>query len=479
MGDISLPVDGQLNWGDPLNTAVTQVDTDALNAQSSINNHAGNLPADPHGDRAFAQSLVTPITSGVNQPNGYVKLDETGHIQASLISGTSAGGMYTGIFDAIGLFGMSTSSSDASGALQNALNAANSAGGGIVYVGPGTFNLANYVVIGSNTWLLLSEGTILQRVQGATNPPYIISNIQLGTSGIPATSFKISGGKLDAVGSQGLSSACTPIFAVQATKIEIRDIWINNAFNNPGIELNGCTVARVDFVHFTGTGSNSTQPTRPAIRINSTETGTTPVGLSNSLYNGSICQTVKITDCDTGPISGTTFGTYGELCGTDMVPAHHSKDIVVTACSTRYSSNNFIPVDSSKWIGFSVDNCSFFETTGTGLGTNWFIMSLKNDFTTANGLNGNNYPPSYKMNPDGSLAIRGVLGLPNTYVDGTVFATIGAAFGNNQPSPPACVVMQATGNHAGIITIDGNGNLQLNGNFGNNLNIYIDGTLRI
>lgn len=479
MTDISLPVDGQLNWGDPLNAAVTQVDTDALNAQSTINNHAANMPSDPHGDRAFAQTLFAPITSGTNQPNGYVKLDGTGHIPANLISGTSAGGMYTGIFDAVGLFGMSTAAADCSANLQNALNAANSAGGGIVYVGPGTYNLANYVVIGNNTWLLLSEGTILQRVQGATNPPYIISNVQFGTSNTPSTSFKISGGKLDAVGVQGLSSACTPVFAIQATKIEIRDIWINNVFNNPGIELNGCSVARVDFVHFAGTGSNSTQPTLPAIRINSSESGTTAAGLANSLYNGSICQTIKITDCDIAPISGTTFGSYGYFCGTDTTPTHHSKDIIITACSTRYASNNVTPINSALWIGFSVDNCSFFETAGTNLGTNWFTMILKNGFSSANNINGNNYPPSFKMNADGSLAIRGTLGLPPTYVDGTVFATIGAAFGSDQPQPPACVVMQAAGNHAGIVTIDNNGNLQLNGNFGNNLNIFIDGTLRI
>jgi hypothetical protein len=479
VGDINLPQDGQINWGDPLNTAITQVDNDAINAQTTINTHTANVPLDPHGDRAFSQALFAPVTTGTNLPNGYVKLDGNGHIPASLISGTSAGGMYTGIFDAVGLFGMSTSSSDASGALQNALNAANSAGGGIVYVGPGTFSLANYVVIGNNTWLLLSEGTVLQRVQGATNPPYLVSNIQFGTSGTPSTSFKISGGKLDAVGSQGLSSACTPIFVVQASKIEIRDVWINNVFNNPAIELNGCSIARIDFVHFTGTGSNSFQPTKPAIRINSTETGTSPTGLANSLYNGSICQTIKITDCDTGPIPGTTFGTYGEFCGTDLVPVHHSKDIIITACSTRYSSNNFVPIDVSQWIGFSVDNCSFFETAGTGLGTNWFIMTLKNGFSSANNINGSNYPPSFKMNPDGSLAIRGTLGLPNTYVDGTVFATLGQAFGNNQPTAPACVVMQAAGNHAGIVTVDASGNLQLNGNFGNNINVYIDGTLRV
>jgi hypothetical protein len=480
MPDITLPQSGQTNWDVPLDAALTTVDTDATNALSNISNHSANVPADPHGDRAFAQSLVTPITAGTNAPNGYVKLDGTGHIPASLISGTSAGGMYTKVFDAVGLYGMTPGTSDTSTQFQSALTAAANAGGGLVYVGPGLFSLANYVIIGSNTWLLLSEGTILQRIQGITNPPYLISNVQFGTNNTPSTNFKISGGKLDAVGTQNLGSACTPVFAIQATKVEIRDLWINNVYNNPAIELNGCTVARVDWIHFTGAGSNSSAPTVPAIRINSSETATTPAGLLGSLYNNTVCQTIKITDCDTGPISGTTFGTYGSFCASDKSPVHKSLDITVTAISTRYNSLNNTPVDTSQWQNWSIDNCNFNETSNFVTGSEWATMTLKNNFSVGGDVNSANYPPAYRMMPDGTLAIRGALNTPNSGgVTGVTFATLGAAFGNTQPNPPTALVIQASGNHQGAVTIDSSGNLQLTGNFATNNNVYIDCTLRV
>ena len=480
MADISLPQSGQLNWDIPLNAALNTVDTDALSAQTNITNHTSNVPADPHGDRAYANSLVSPITSGTNLPNGYVKLDGTGHIPASLIAGTSAGGMYTKVFDAVGLYGMHADGSDTSSNLQNALNAAASAGGGIVYVGPGVYSLGNYVVIGSNTWLLLSEGAVLQRIQGVSNPPYIVSNVQFGTSNTPSTNFKISGGKLDAVGTQGLGSACTPIFVIQATKVEVRDIWINNVFNNPAVELNGVTVARVDFCHFTGTGNNFSAPTVPAIRLNTSETTTTPTGLANSLYNGSVCNTIKITDCDTGAIVNTTNGSYGRFCGTDLVGVQHNQDITVTACSTKYNSTGFTPVDFSNWINFSIDNCNFFDSSSASVGTEWSPMTLKNSFSVANDISGNAYPPAYRMLQDGALAIRGSLSTPNGgNVTEVTFATLPVAYAATTSHPPTACVIQASGNHQGSVSIDQSGNLQIHGNFANNNTVYIDSTLRV
>jgi hypothetical protein len=478
--DITEPTSGQTNWDTPLNAALTQIDTDATNALTNISNHAANSPADPHGDRAYASSLVTPITSGTNLPNGYVKLDGTGHIPASLISGTSAGGMYTNVYDAVGLYGMTPGSTDSSTQLQNALNAAKNAGGGLVWVGAGTFSLANYVVIGNNTWLLLSEGTILQRIQGVTNPPYLISNVQFGTTNTPSTSFKISGGKFDAVGTQNLTSACTPIFMIQASKVEVRDVWINNVYNNPAIELNGVTVARLDWLHFTGAGSNAAQPTVPAIRINTSTTSTTPTGLASSIYNNAVCQTVKITDSETGPFTGTTFGTYGSFCASDLTSSFKSKDITVTACSTAYNSNNSTPVNTSQWQNFNIDNCNFNETANSITGSQWQNMTLKNGYTVGNSAGNSGYTPAFRMMQDGTLAIRGALNTPNSFTSNTIFATLPIAYGNNQPFSPSSPASQQNGSNPAYVYIDSNANLFLVGNqLGNNYNVVIDGVLRI
>src|SRR5580692_1674027 len=80
-----LPTDGQFDWGDELNAAVIQADTDGLTAQTLINNHAANSPADPHGDRAYTQSLINPIITGTNLPNGFVILPASGIILQTLL----------------------------------------------------------------------------------------------------------------------------------------------------------------------------------------------------------------------------------------------------------------------------------------------------------------------------------------------------------------------------------------------------------
>lgn len=479
MPDITLPTDGQLNWGDPLNAAISTVDNDALNALSNIANHTANNPADPHGDRAYAQSLVSPITSGTNQPNGYVKLDGTGHIPGNLITGTQAGGLYTKVYDAVSLYGMHADGSDTSSNLQNALNAATNAGGGIVYVGPGTYSLGDYVVIGSNTWLLLADGCTLQRIQGATNPPYIISNIRFNTNNNPSSNFKITGGKIDAVGSQNLSSACTPIFFIQAQRVTIRDTFINNVFNNPCIEVNGSNIVRINDCHFNGTGSNTIQPTVPCIRINSSDSSTTPAGLLNSLYNGSVSFIVKITDCELSG-TGSPFGAFGQFCGTDLSSSHRNNDITITSVSTRYPANNFNPIGTGNWQNYSIVNCNFNETASSVTGSEWQTMTLKNGFTVGSDQNNNNYPPQYKMTQNGDIALRGTIFTPGGTVVGVTFATLGAAFGNNSPNLVSATVSQPNGNHLGSVTLDSNGNLQLQGTFIAAIGVALDGaSLRI
>jgi hypothetical protein len=85
MSTLNLPTNGQPNWGTELNTAVQQSENDAQTAITSINNHTNNSPADPHGDRAFAQALINPLIFGANQANGFVQLDATSHIPQTLI----------------------------------------------------------------------------------------------------------------------------------------------------------------------------------------------------------------------------------------------------------------------------------------------------------------------------------------------------------------------------------------------------------
>lgn len=361
----SLPVDGQSAWGDVLNTYLNTLTTEANNTQTGLNNHAANNPSDPHGDRAYAQGLVNPITSGVNSPNGFVQLNSSGTIPASLISGSGSetGGMYSGIFDAVATYGaVAGSGSDQSGAIQNALNAANSAGGGLVWIGPGVFSLQNYLVIPSYTWLLMSEATVLSRIPGSINSRYLISNVQFGTSNTPSTNIRITGGKLDAVGANSMTSACTPVFIIQSAKTKIENIYINNVFSNPAIEINGCTNTHIDTCYFDGTGSNFGSSSTPAVRINQSASSTTPSGLGSFMYNNAVTVNIRVTNCNT-ETTGSTHGCYGALSGSDLNMPGYNDHIFTIGCSTQYASslgNALYP--NTNWDYSTSTGNLFYET---------------------------------------------------------------------------------------------------------------------
>jgi polygalacturonase len=366
-----LPTDGQTGWGDVLNADITALQAEANTTATGLTNHASNSPADPHGDRAYAQSLVNPIVNGVNQANGFVQLNSSGLIPAGLISGgagsNETGGMYNAVFDAVATFGaVANNGSDQSSAIQSALNAAGSAGGGLVWLGPGTYSLANYLVMPSYTWLLMSEGTILSRIPGSPNPKYIISNVQFGTANTPSTNIKITGGQLNAVGNNAMTSSCTPIFVIQSSKTLIEDVYFYNVFSNPAIEINGCSNALIENCSFDGTGSNNifgSGSSTPAVRINVSTSGNTPSGLGSFVYSNATCYNVRVINSNTVPTS-YGYGCYGALIGSDKTSSsYHSDHVFCMGSSTSYSDNLGTGFYSNSQWTYSVNSGNlFFES---------------------------------------------------------------------------------------------------------------------
>jgi hypothetical protein len=338
----ALPIDGATGWGDTLNAYLNALTAEANLTQSNLNGHAANTPADPHGDRSFAQNLVNPIISGVNSPNGFVQLNSSGTIPSNLISGSGSttGGMYNGVFDAVATYGaVPNNGADQSSAIQSALNAAAANGGGLVWVGPGVFSMANYIVMPSSTWLMMSEGTTLSRISGSPNTKYLITNVLFGSSNTPSTNIRITGGRLDAVGANSMTSQCTPVFIIQSGKTKVEQVYINNVFSNPAVEVNGCTNFLIDACLFDGPGTNNifTQPTVPAVRVNISSSGNTPSGLSGPVYNNATCLDVRITN-STNVATSALAGNYGALAGSDLTSSHHSSHIFAIGCATEYSS---------------------------------------------------------------------------------------------------------------------------------------------
>lgn len=419
----SLPSDGQQNWGDPLNAFILALQALEDNTQLSLSNHASNSPADPHGDRAFAQALVTPITSGTNLPNGYVKLNSSGNIPSDLITGVGGvSGIFTNVFDAVATYGATPGTGTTQvPAFLAAFNACQTAGGGIVYIGPGTFSVDDYVVIPNNCLVLMSPSTVIQRIQGSTNAPYIFSNVRFGTNNTPSTQVSVYGGKLDAVGSGNLSSACTPLFLIQTANTVVRDVKFNTVFNNPCIVLNGCSFTSVENASLDGTGSNSSAATAFAITVNPSTSALTPVGLAAGFYNNSPNRTIRISNSFCVP-SGFTNPFYGGFVGSPG-SGNAANTIRIFGNQTNDNSAGNAPLKTSvftNWIATG-NLWNDFQTGNDG----WHNMTLTGSWSNS----GIGATAQYRMleNPPNTVEIIGDISGGNT-ADGTVMATLPAVY---------------------------------------------------
>jgi hypothetical protein len=426
----SLPFDGQTAWGDILNTYLTSLSAQATSTQTTLQNHAANSPTDPHGDRAYAQTLVSPFTTGLNTANGLVKLNGSGTIPPALITASSAiGGMYSAVVDAVSMFGVTAgTNTDQSAALQSAMNYVAGLGGGIVYIGPGTFSVANPVYIGSNTWVLMSRGTTIQRIPGSPNAPYIFTNIQLTSTSTPANNVKITGGKLDAVGSFTVSTSCTLIELFQGSSHVVDNVSFYAPFSNShAIEFNGVAGGTVSNCAFGGVQSNSSPPSNSAILINYSGSSNSPAGLNATLYNNQQCYVITVNDNNVTLLSGgNSYGTYGCLVGSDVSNSSSISPTVVTITGNTFgvpAQNGPVYVNSASWNNVTASGNSWGNGDGTSGSIfspipfdSWIESSLNSGWSNASG----GYPLQYKLSQDGTLTLIGYINVNGSNPTGTI-----------------------------------------------------------
>jgi hypothetical protein len=518
---MSLPITGQLNWGVPLNDYITNAVLAVANsALTGLSTHES--ASDPHGDRAYAAGLVNPITTGTNLPNGYVKLDSTGRISATLLPSGSGLSNYYDVKSNYGATG--NGSTDDSAAIQHALNDCATAGGGEVWLGDGTYACGTQLIIGANTWLHLSPGAIIKRIIPVVGsaPSIMIANVNFTTgTGTPATgNILISGGKWDAVGS-GLASNCTPIFLCQASFAAVEQTYFNGIAANPLIELNGSTYITVRDCVFTGASLSSGGGLVPAVRLNSSSAATTPAGMAGTVYNNSVCSEIVVAACtlvNTGAHSSTN-----KLVSADLFVSGHTHNVVtVYGCSTAGSTTDaYPPADFTNVVqGVSYGNLwdvaadnPVLDLTTTGnlvigpssasgtppdvyvagqlvyatgypgnfTGETWHTMSLQNGFSSGNDTLGNNYTPKYRLNADGSVSLRGALVTPSGNCQGTTLANLPTAYESTYSNPPTAIVADQSGSDTGVVYLTTGGDLRLHGDVATNTSnatVYLDCTLR-
>lgn len=357
---MSLPTTGDFNWGVPLDAYINdQVLAVANEALSNISGHV--IATDPHGDRAYAGGLVSPITTGVNGPNGFAKCDSTGHLPTSIVP-TGAG--ISKLFDAVKDYGaVDDGVTDNFTKLQSMLTDCKTAGGGECRVFGGTFACGGELVIAAGTRLVLGPGTTIRRItpSGGSAPGRMISNVNFAATppATPATgNIQITGGMWDAVG-PSLTAACTPIFLVKAAFCTVTTT-VRNVALNPHIEINGSSFINVQDCIFSGITVSS--GFCPAVRLNATSTSTTPSGMASSVYDSTPCSNILLDACEFS-LGVHSAASITSMIGSDLVVAGklHSS-VIVRGCTAPTLRG--APVDDSQMSSYSSTGNNFADYDG-------------------------------------------------------------------------------------------------------------------
>lgn len=364
-----LPTPGQLDWGTQLNEYIEDELDPVGAATAAVTVH--DAATDPHGDRNYANNLVSGFTTGANGPNGFLKLDGTGHIPASL---APTGGGIGSLYDVKASFGAKgDGTSDDSTVLNTALSEIATAGGGWVWFPAGTYCIASPLVVGSNTALMCTPGAIIKRI-GNPNAPgnMLVSYTSSSTTGI--SNVLIMGGQWIA---DGVSTNAIPMSFVNASNIVIRDTIIRGvqgSAGNPAIFLAGC-----NGVTITNTGFPGSAPAQgrsayvyPAIQIENT-TSTSIAGLNAAMYVSSpACTGVNI---DMVNLAGATasdgsgaFTFYSSIAGTLYgVSSTYHQSITVTGCNGNGVTG--APVAMYNWKYATVVGNNIQSTAATSFAT--------------------------------------------------------------------------------------------------------------
>jgi len=389
-----LPSIGQLAWGTQLNAEITADENSIATETSSVTNHENNNPADPHGDRAYATALVSPITTGTNQPNGYVVLNGSGKIPLNLVP---VGAGLTNWIDAVPDYNVPTGGySDASASLNAALFQTNVNGGGIVYVGSGQFALASPLIIYPNTWLLCSPGAVFTRITVTTPPFSMIQNFAAGV--VPGNgNIRITGGTWDIA--TIASSGCMFTFA-NADFILVEDCGVIGYpdGHSPIGRLFGCADVTLDNIQISASAplnSGRANQYMPCFQVDELNITNCP-GVPNSVYLYQGCSDIRMRGCShRGGVLSDSYGPYSawtSFCGSKgtIQSGNTHSNIVITEC---FSSGYCIAaIEVLNWSNLTCTG-NFFTYPQTPYVCTWTGISAQITTFIFDVCSPRSYPP--------------------------------------------------------------------------------------
>ncbi|MBV4357289.1 glycoside hydrolase family 28 protein [Pinibacter aurantiacus] len=287
-------------------------------------------------------------------------------------------------------YGASTSSSNNTTAIQNAINAANAAGGGTVSIPSGTF-LSGPLQIKNNVNLQLSSGTILKALAYGTYPGSggtadVAPLINLAGS----TNAKISGpGVLEGQGSAWWSAYAT----TKASGNAIARPAMIGLTSASTIEISGITIQNAPNSHI-GIGKNNNSVTVSGVTINSPESSPNTDGIDiwspnvdvlncniscgdDNIAMNSNSEYVNISNCTFGTGHGCSIGSY----------ASNVNHITVDNC-TFNGTDNGVRIKSNRTRSGVVQYLTYSNLTMTNVSNPFFIAEYYPDNTIPSTANG-------------------------------------------------------------------------------------------
>jgi hypothetical protein len=212
----------------------------------------------------------------------------------------------TNFYDIARDYGAVPNETDSRVKIQNALNAARDAGGGIVYIPNGLWNLSGGLRIYSTTHLMLSPKAYMRKLFSGGSMLWNGDNGANYSGYDGQTNITVTGGTWDARGTAFPTTPANIFSFAHSQNLIFRDITFLNVGGYHAIEINSTKNGIVDNCRFLGYIDTGDRGFSEAVQIDGAFRATL-FGEFGS-YDKTTCQDIKITNCYFGAsgFGGTT-----------------------------------------------------------------------------------------------------------------------------------------------------------------------------